>query len=126
MSVCVENRPPEIAGLVAAKNGFALVEAACTPASRLIQTALLCLIAVICLTAAAAAGITAAGGFSPTGIDDLTASAEPVAPVPVPSVPGWNATITTPTVQTVVLRGQPPSRAGGHLSSAVIADPGSR
>jgi hypothetical protein len=108
MSGCVENHPPEIAGLVAANNGFALVEAACTPAARLVRAASLWLVAVICLTAAAA-GITAAGGFSPSRIDDLTASAEPVFPVEM------CAPITTPIVQTVVLRGQPPSRVGRHL-----------
>jgi hypothetical protein len=113
MSVRLENHSPEIAGLVAANNGFALVEAACTPASRLIRAASLWLVAVICLTAAAA-GITAAGGFSPT-IDDLTASAEPVSPVPALSILERSAPTATPTVQTVVLRGQPPSRVGRHL-----------
>jgi hypothetical protein len=114
MSVCVENHPPEIAGLVAANNGFALVEAAFTPASRLMRAASLWLVAVICLTAAAA-GITAAGGFSPTRIDGLTASAEPVSPVPALSVLEGSAPTTLPTVQIVVLRGQPPSRVGRHL-----------
>jgi hypothetical protein len=114
MSVRLENQPPEIAGQVAADNGFALVAAACIPASRLIRTVSLWLVALICLTAAAA-GITAAGGFSPIGIEDLTASAEPVSPVPALSVPERSAPITTPIVQTVVLRGQPPSRVGRHL-----------
>ena len=112
MSVRLENHSPEMAGLVAANNGFALVEAACMPASRLISTASLWLVTVICLTAAAA-GITAAGGFSPTGIDDLTASVEPVPPVPALSILERSA--PTPTVQTVVLRGQPASRVGRHL-----------
>src|SRR5437764_1427880 len=114
MSVCVENHPPEIAGLVAANNSFALVEAACTPASRLIRTVSDWLVAVICLTAAAA-GITAAGGFSPTGIEDLTVSAEPAPPVPPLSDLEGSAPTTTPTLQTVLLRGQPSSRAGRHL-----------
>ena len=114
MSVRLENHSPEMAGLVAANNGFALVEAACMPASWLISTASLWLVTVICVTAAAA-GITAAGGFSPTGIDDLTASAEPVSPVPALSILERSGPITTPTVQTVVLRGQPASRVGRHL-----------
>ena len=114
MSACVENHRPEIAGRVAANNGFALVEAACNPAPRLVGAASLWWVAVICLTAAAA-GITAAGGFSPTRIDDLTASAQPVSPVPALTLLEKSAPITTPTVQTVVLRGQPPSRVGRHL-----------
>ena len=113
MSVRLDNRTPEIAGLIA-DNGCAPVEAACAPASGLIRTASLWFAAVICLTAAAA-GITAAGGFSPTGIDDLTASAEPVSPVPALSILERSGPITTPTVQTVVLRGQPASRVGRHL-----------
>jgi hypothetical protein len=114
MSVRLENHSPEIASLVAANSGCALVEAACIPASGLIRTASLWLVVVICLTVAAA-GITAAGGFSPTGIDDLTASAEPVSPVPALSILERSAPITSPTVQTIVLRGQPASRVGRHL-----------
>ena len=115
MSVCVESHPPEIAGRVAANNRFALVKAACTPASRLMRAAWLWLVAVICLTAAAA-GITAAEGFFPIGIEHLTASVESVSPVSALfPVPKGSAPITTATVQTVVLRGQPPSRAGRHL-----------
>jgi hypothetical protein len=115
MSVCVESHPPEIAGRVAANNRFALVKAACTPASRLMKAAWLWLVAVICLTAAAA-GITAAEGFFPIGIEHLTASVESVSPVSALfPVPKGSAPITTATVQTVVLRRQPPSRVGRHL-----------
>ena len=81
---------------------------------RRISIAFAVFVAAVCLTAAAA-GITAAGGFSPTGIDDLTASAEPVSPVPALSILERSGPITTPTVQTVVLRGQPASRVGRHL-----------
>jgi hypothetical protein len=83
MSGCVEKHPPEIAGLVAANNGLALVETACTPASRLVRAA----------------------SFW------WAASAKPVFPVPTLTLEK-SAPSQPPTVQTVVLRGQPPSRVG--------------
>jgi hypothetical protein len=129
MSANLENSSPETSGLLAANSGYALVEAAFIPASRRIGPGSLWFIAAISLaTLAAAAGVTIAGDKSsvmaladPVAVPDAAAptAAIPEAAVPVPArsaeprvAPAQSAKNLRPLP--VVLRGQPPSRTGGH------------
>ena len=114
MTMSVENLSPESAGLLAARSGFALVEEAFIPMSLRIKPVALWFVAVISLGAlAAAAGLTAAGDLPVVAVaDELPAVAEAIAPAPVQSAAARAASAKRVSVLPVVLRGQPPSRAG--------------
>ena len=115
MTVSVENHSPEIAGLLAASSGFALVEAAFIPVSLRLRPAALWFIAVISLGAVAtAAGVTMAVDLPAVmaAVAELPAAAVAVAPVPAASTAELTASVKNLPVQPVVLRGEPSSRAG--------------
>lgn len=131
MSASAKNPSPEIAGLIAADSGFALVETAFIPASGGIGRASLWVIAAVSLgTLAAAAGVTIAKDAA-RAIPELPAApdtAPVVATVPAPAPPAVAPSIAAapseampapPTknarVLPVVLRGHPPSQAGNRL-----------
>jgi hypothetical protein len=111
MAANVENHSPEISGLLAANSGFALVEEAFIPVSLPVRPALLWFIAVISLGALTmAGGATVAGDVPPVAaIAELPAAAEVIPPVPAPaqSTAERPTSVKNPSVQPVVLRGQP-------------------
>src|SRR5205814_211420 len=114
MTASVEKHSPEMSGLLAASSGFALVEAAFIPVSLRLRPAALWFIAVISLGAlATAAGVTLAGDFpAMAAIAELPATAEAMPAVPASSMAERPAAMKNLSVEPVVLRGHPPSRAG--------------
>ncbi|MBV9966149.1 MAG: hypothetical protein JO008_10675 [Alphaproteobacteria bacterium] len=143
MSASAKNPSPEIAGLIAADSGFALVETAFIPGSGGIGRASLWVIAAVSLgSLAAAAGVTIAKD-APVAMAVATLPAAPDAAPALAAVPAFTpptaaATVTAaptaaatiaaaPTetmpsapaknarVLPVVLRGHPPSHAGNRL-----------
>jgi hypothetical protein len=125
MSVGFENDFPETVGLSAAQSGFGLIEAAFLPVPRLIGPASLWPVAVSFFGAiAVAAGMTIGDDVSPlslnSGVSPIVVggppiSAEAVSVVPAPRTEMEARTGTNSPVQTVVLRGQPPSKVSRHL-----------
>jgi hypothetical protein len=143
MSASAKNPSPEIAGLIAADSGFALVETAFIPASGGIGRASLWVIAAVSFgTLAAAAGVTiakdppattavaalpAAPDAAPAAAT-VSTSAAPIAAATAAAAPVVASSIaaaptdTMPAAPTrnarvlpVVLRGHPPSQAGNRL-----------
>ena len=122
-----ESQSPETAGLAAAKSGFGLVEGAFLPAPRLVGAASLWLLAVLSFGAVAvAAGITIGDDVSPLELDSRVSAIAVGGPPIAAEAPSLNpassiaveaSTGTNLPVQTVVLRGQPPSKIGRHLSA---------
>src|SRR3989442_7886328 len=86
MTANVEDHSPEISGLLAAKSGFAVVEAAFVPASPPIRPASLWFIAVISLSALAMAASAMVAGDLPVMAagEVLPAAAAVPSPVPIP------------------------------------------
>lgn len=125
MSAGFEHDFPETVGLTAAKSGFGLIEAAILPVPRLIGPASLWPIAISFFGAVAvAAGITIGGdvsplplnsGVSPIAVGEPPIPAEAPSVVPATSTAAETSTVTNSPVQTVVLRGQPPSKVSRHL-----------
>ena len=125
MSVGFEHEFPETLGLTAAKSGFGLIEAAILPVPRLIGPASLWPLAISFFGAVAVAtGITIGddvsplplnNGVSPIAVGEPPIPAEAPSVVPAPSTAAQASTVTNSPVQTVVLRGQPPSRVSRHL-----------
>ena len=110
MTASVEDHSPELSGLLAAKSGFAVVEAAFVPGSPPIRPASLWFIAVISLSALAIATSAMVAGDVPAiaAVAELPAAAEGVSPAPAgPVTAERRAPIKNPSVQPVVLRGQP-------------------
>ncbi|MBV9584163.1 MAG: hypothetical protein JO213_04680 [Alphaproteobacteria bacterium] len=144
MSASAKNPSPEIAGLIAADSGFALVETAFIPGSGGIGRASLWVIAAVSLgSLAAAAGVTIAKDAPPVAmavaalpaapdaapaLAAVPAFAPPTAAATVTAAPTAAATIAAAPTETmpsapaknarvlpVVLRGHPPSHAGNRL-----------
>jgi hypothetical protein len=133
MSASAKNPSPEIAGLIAADSGFALVETAFIPASGGIGRTSLWVIAAVSLgTLAAAAGVTIAkdppAAMAVAALPSAPDAAPAVATVPASAPPSAAPTVaaapaeTMPSAPTknarvlpVVLRGHPPSQAGNRL-----------
>ena len=125
MSVGFEHEFPETVGLTAAKSGFGLIEAAILPVPRLIGPASLWPVAISFFGAVVvAAGITIGdevsplpvnSGVSPIAVGEPPILAEAPSVVPAPSTGVEASTGTKLPVQTVVLRGQPPSKVSRHL-----------
>lgn len=124
MSVGFETQSPETVGLAAAKSGFGIVEGAFLPVPRLVGPAALWPLAVLSFGAIAiAAGITIGDdvsllplnrSVSPIAVGEPAIAATAPSPVPAPSTEE-PSTGTNLRVQTVVLRGQPPSKVSPHL-----------
>jgi len=115
MTAKVEKHSAEISGLLAANSGFALVEAAVIPVSLRVRAASLWFVAAISL-----GGLAVAGGATVAGdvlaiatVAELPVGAEAIAPAPAAapaqSTAARTAPIKNPSVQPVVLRGQPPA-----------------
>ena len=126
MSAGFESQSAETAGLAAAKSAFGLVEGAFLPTPRLIGgAASLWLFAVFSFGAVAvAAGITIGddvsplplnSGVSPIAVGEPSIAAEAPPLVPASSITAEATAGANLPVQTVVLRGQPPSKIGRHL-----------
>jgi hypothetical protein len=114
MAAKVENHSPETSGLLAANSGFALVEAAVIPVSLRIRAASFWFVAAISLGGlAVAGGATIAGDVAAIAtVAELPVAAEAIAPAPVAAAPAQStaartAPVKNPSVQPVVLRGQP-------------------
>jgi hypothetical protein len=109
MTASVEKPSPEIAGLLAANSGFALVEATVIPVSLRIRPASLWLIAAISLGGLAiAGGATVAGDVSPiAAVAELPAAAEAAPPAAAPATAARPASLKNQRAEPVVLRGQP-------------------
>jgi hypothetical protein len=113
MAAKVEQHSPEVSGLLAANSGFALVEAAVIPVSLRVRAASLWFVAAISLGGLAVAGsATVAGDIAAlAAVAELPTAAEAIAPAPAPapaqSTAARTAPIKNPSVQPVVLRGQP-------------------
>ena len=111
MAAKVEQHSPEVSGLLAANSGFALVEAAVIPVSLRVRPASLWFVAAISLGGlAVAGGATVAGDIAAlAAVAELPTAAEAIAPAPAPaqSPATRTAPIKNPSVQPVVLRGQP-------------------
>jgi hypothetical protein len=120
MSARVEDHSPELSGLLAAKSGFAVVEAAFAPASAPSRPASLWFIAVISLSAlAVAASVTAAGDLSRmAAVEMLPAAAAETSAIPTRPTAEPTASATDPSSQPVVLRGW--SSKMGHRSQAAL------
>ena len=117
MAAKVEKHSPEISGLLAANSGFTLIEAAVIPVSLRISAASFWFVAAISLGGlAVAGGATVAGDVLaiatvaelPVGAEAI-APAPAAAPAPAQSTAARTAPIKNPSVQPVVLRGQPPA-----------------
>ena len=126
MTANVEDHSPELSGLLAAKSGFAVVEAAFVPASPPIRPASLWFIAVISLSALAIAAGAMVAGDLPVDLP-VTAAAEVLPAVaavtsPVPTRPTAEPTASTKdlSAQPVVLRGHP-SKMGLRPRSALLS-----
>ena len=126
MSAGFQSQFPETAGLAAANSGFGLVEGAFFPVPRPMKPAAFWLLAVLsCGAVAVAAGITIGddvsllplnSGVSPIAVGGPPTDAEaPSSFPPGSSIPVETSTWTNSPLQTVVLRGQPPSKIGRHL-----------
>ena len=125
MSVGFDNQLSDTVGLTVAKSGFGLIEAGFLPVPRLIGPASLWPVAISLFgVVAIAAGITIGDEVSPlplnsgvspivVGEPPITAEAPSVVPAPSTGVEAWTGTKSP--VQTVVLRGQPPSKVSRHL-----------
>ena len=113
MAAKVENHSPETSGLLAANSGFALVEAAVIPVSLRIRAASFWFVAAISLGGlAVAGGATIAGDVAAIAtVAELPVAAEAIAPAPAAapaqSTAARTAPVKNPSVQPVVLRGQP-------------------
>ena len=122
MTANVEDHSPELSGLLAAKSGFAVVEAAFVPASPPIRPASLWFVAVISLSAlATAAGAMVAGDLPVIAAAEMLPAAAAVTP------PGFTRPTAAPvasaqvlSAQPVVLRGQP-SKMGHRAQSALLS-----
>jgi hypothetical protein len=122
MTASVEDHSPELSGLLAAKSGFAVVEAALVPASPALRPASLWFIAVISLNALAiAVGATVAGDLPVMAAVELLPAAAAVTSS-VPTRPTAEPTASTKdlSAQPVVLRGQP-SKMGHRSQSALLS-----
>jgi hypothetical protein len=139
--VNADNQSPETSGLLAANNGFTLVETAFAPVSLRIKPAFVWLVGVVFLVAVAtAAGLIVASDLPATApvkevpavaAGDLTALVSLEGP---PSVEEGMFRVSDPStaerpqapkelrVEPVVLRGQPPST----VSHGVLAVPGEK
>ena len=120
MTANVEDHSPEISGLLAAKSGFAVVEAAFVPASPPIRPASLWFIAVTSLSALAiAASVTVAGDLPVmAAVEVLPAAAAVTSPVPTRPTAEPTASTKNLSAQPVVLRGQ--RLKMGHRSQAAL------
>jgi len=120
MTASVEDHSPELSGLLAAKSGFAVVEAAFVPASPPIRPASLWFIAVISLSALAiAASVTVAGDLPVmAAVEVLPAAAAVTSSVPTPPTAEPTASTKDLSAQPVVLRGQ--RLKMGHRSQAAL------
>src|SRR5260370_41280224 len=115
MTASVEDHSPELSGLLAAKSGFAVVEAAFVPAS-------LWFIAVISLSALAIAASAMVAGDLPVmaAVEALPAAAAVTSPVPTQPAAEPIAPTKGLSAQPGVLRGQPP-KMDHRAQSAVLA-----
>jgi hypothetical protein len=115
MTASVEDHSPELSGLLAAKSGFAVVEAAFVPAS-------LWFIAVISLSALAIAASAMVAGDSPVMATEEVPPAVAAMTSPVPTRPTAEPTASPKdlSVRPVVLRGQP-SKMGHRSQSALLS-----
>jgi hypothetical protein len=118
MTARVEDHSPEVSGLLAAKSGFAVVEAALVPASLPIRPASLWFIAVISLSALAIAASAMVAGDLPVMAAVEVPPAAAAVTVPVPTRPTAEPTAAPKDLSAwpVVLRGQPSKM--GHRSQA--------
>jgi len=122
MTASVEDHSPELSGLLAAKSGFAVVEAAFAPASPPIRPASLWFIAVISLSALAiAASVTVAEDLPVMAAVEMLPAAAAVTSL-VPTRPTAEPTASTKDLSAppVVLRGEP-SKMGHHSQSALLS-----
>jgi hypothetical protein len=122
MTASVEDHSPELSGLLAAKSGFAMVEAALVPASPPLRPASLWFIAVISLSALAiAVGATVAGDLPVmAAVEMLPAAAAVTSSVPTRPTAEPTASTKDLNAQPVVLRGQP-SKMGHRPQSALLS-----
>jgi len=122
MTANVEDHSPEISGLLAAKSGFAVVEAAFVPASPPIRPASLWFIAVTSLSALAMAASAMVAGDLPVmaAVEVLPAAAAVPSPVPIRPTAEPTASTKDLSTQPVVLRGQP-SKIGHRSPSALLS-----
>jgi hypothetical protein len=120
MTASVEDHSPELSGLLAAKSGFAVVEAAFVPPSLPIRPASLWFIAVISLSALAIAASAMVTGDSPVmaAVEMLPAAAAVTSPVPTRPTAEPTAPPKDMSAQPVVLRGQ--SAKMGHRSQSAL------
>ena len=120
MTASVEDHSPELSGLLAAKSGFAVVEAAFVPASPPIGPASLWFIAVISLSALAIAASAMVAGDLPVmaAVEVLPAAAAVTPSVPIRPTAEPTASTKDLSAQPVVLRGQPSKM--GHRSQAAL------
>jgi hypothetical protein len=109
MAAQVENRSPEISGLVAANSGFALIETAFVPAPLMIRRAVLWFVTIVSLGAlATAAGVTMAGDPAKmAAVGELPAAAEAMPSVPAQPAAERTGSEKKSSLLPVVLRGQP-------------------
>src|SRR6266481_3778116 len=109
MTASVENHAPELSGLLAAKSGFAVVEAAFVPASLPIRPASLWFIAVISLSALAIAASAMVAGDLPVmaAVEVPPAAGTMTSPVPARPTAEPTASPKDLGARPVVLRGQP-------------------
>jgi hypothetical protein len=116
MTARVADHSPELSGLLAAKSGFAVVEAAFVPASLPIRPASLWFIAVISLSALAIAASAMVAGDLPVmaAVEMLPAAAAVTSPGPTRPTAEPTASTKDLSAQPVVLRGQPSKM--GHRS----------
>jgi hypothetical protein len=120
-----QQQSPEIMGLLAANSGFGLLEPAFLPVPRLIRSASLWFLAAFSLGAVSvASGITViddvspiagSNGVSPIAVGEPASSADALSLGAVSSTAEEIRPSLNLPVQTVVLRGQPPSKVGRHL-----------
>ena len=136
MTTSVEDRSPEVTGLLAAKHGLAVVEAAFMPASLLVRPAALWIVAVVSVsTLATAAGVMVAGDLPvAAAVQEQPIVAAMISPVSdaQPAAPAAAAENLTappkeralptkkPRPQPVVLRGQP-AKTGQRSPSALLS-----
>jgi len=122
MTARVEDHSPELSGLLAAKSGFAVVEAAFIPASLPIRPASLWFTAVISLSALAIAASAMVAGDLPVmaAVEVPPAVAAMTSPVPTRPTAEPTASPKDLSAQPVVLRGRP-SKMGYHSRSALLS-----
>ena len=125
MSAGFESQSAEAAGLAAAKSAFGLVEGTLLPTPRLRGPASLWLFAVlsfgaVAVTAGVSIGDDVSAAALDSGVSPIVVGGPPIAAEApslssASSIPAEASTGTNWPVQTVVLRGQPPSKIGRHL-----------